>query len=183
MTILFLATELVTDTMFGTPAYLVAAAASNSSSPDAGDVYFYQFTFAPQDDDGKGAFHGAEMPYVFNSSLPPHDDHQHENAMFPMVNQELADTMGTYWTNFAKTGNPNEPNEWFDECEEEVCEVLPTWPSFDDGSGSWQVFGDTVGSEPIPETTLQIYEWGEDIYPTNCIGGMLAGNNTCWSTA
>ena len=156
--------------MFGTPAYLVAAAAANSSSPDAGDVYFYQFTYASPDDEGKelGAYHGAELPYVFNATIVDYEN----DATDRLANQELADIMNSYWTNFAKTGNPNA---------EET--QLPTWPSFDDGSVSWQVFGDTVGSEPIPETTLQIYEWGEDIYPTNCIGGMLAGNNTCWSTA
>jgi len=169
------ATELTTNIAFGTPAYLVAEALANSSS---GDAYLYQFTFYPTDEEELGAYHGAEMPYVFNSTFSSFEN----NVTFSLNNQALADEMVTYWTNFAKTGDPNEPNEWFDECEEETCEVLPTWPKYD-GSGSWQVLGDTVSSQPIPETTLQIYEWGGNLYPTQCIGGMLVGNGTCWTKA
>jgi para-nitrobenzyl esterase len=170
------ATELTTNIIFGTPAYLVAEALANS--PSKGDAYLYQFTFYPTDEKELGAYHGIEMPYVFNSSFSAFED----NATYSLNNQALADEMVTYWTNFAKTGDPNEPSDWFDECEEETCEVLPTWPKYD-GSGSWQVLGDTVSSQPIPESTLQIYQWGKDLFPTQCIGGMLVGNGTCWTKA
>ena len=79
-------------------------------------VYVYSFDH-PQPEDpknprkdefgAKGAIHSAELPYMFGqvglSSLPM----QKEDF-------ELADRMVTYWTNFAKYGNPNgdKAGEW-----------------------------------------------------------------------
>ena len=52
-----------------------------------------------------GAFHGLEIPYVFNAFsvrswrwLP-----------FTETDRKLSETMESYWTNFAKSGNPNAP--------------------------------------------------------------------------
>ena len=55
----------------------------------------------------KGVVHSAELPYMFG---------QVKLSTRPMQKEdfELADRMSTYWTNFAKYGNPNGPksNEW-----------------------------------------------------------------------
>lgn len=55
----------------------------------------------------KGAVHSAELPYMFG---------QVKLSLRPMKKEdfELADRMSTYWTNFAKYGNPNGPKagEW-----------------------------------------------------------------------
>lgn len=55
----------------------------------------------------KGVVHSAELPYMFG---------QVKLSTRPMKKEdfELADRMSTYWTNFAKYGNPNGPDsgEW-----------------------------------------------------------------------
>eukprot|EP01043_Picozoa_sp_COSAG02_P041980 COSAG02_NODE_3529_length_6610_cov_40.548610_6_plen_334_part_00 len=67
------------------------------------DVFLYNFVHQPGESvnwptgtEGLGAFHGAEVPFVF------HDDFE---LMGGEVN--LSDTMATYWTNMASSGNPN----------------------------------------------------------------------------
>lgn len=73
-------------------------------------VYVYSFDH-PQPEDPKkiitkdefgttGAVHSAELPYMFG---------QIKNSTKPMKKEdyELAERMVTYWTNFAKYGNPN----------------------------------------------------------------------------
>ncbi len=54
----------------------------------------------------RGATHGAEGPYVFNS--PP--------ALWTDVDRALADAMSSYWVNFATKGDPNGAG-------------LPVWPA------------------------------------------------------
>jgi para-nitrobenzyl esterase len=48
-----------------------------------------------------GAYHGAEIQYFFNIFGTP--------APFTADQQQLSNTMIGYWTQFAKTGNPNAP--------------------------------------------------------------------------
>ena len=52
--------------------------------------------------DNAGAFHSAELWYVFNTlsrCWRPWEDRD----------RQLADRVAGYWTNFAKTGDPNAP--------------------------------------------------------------------------
>ena len=56
-----------------------------------------------------GAFHGAELPYVFNT----HDDWLPTNE----VDKDLTLAIQSYWLSFAKTGNPND-------------KVSPVWPVY-----------------------------------------------------
>jgi para-nitrobenzyl esterase len=79
-------------------------------------AYIYRFK---QVRSGKGgnqlqAYHGAEIPYVFNS----HDDWLTTNK----EDQALTTAMIRYWTNFAKNGDPNDPK----------FTDLPNWPQFDE---------------------------------------------------
>jgi len=47
-----------------------------------------------------GAFHTAEVPYVFNNLKTVNRPFQEDDI-------QLADRMSNYWVNFVKTGNPN----------------------------------------------------------------------------
>ena len=48
------------------------------------------------------ACHGIELPFVFHNIYPFYNYTQEEDL--------LSKSMITYWTNFAKTENPNTPN-------------------------------------------------------------------------
>ena len=82
-------------------------------------VYRYQFDQAPPAEDGsagtRGAYHSAEIEFVFNvlSSKP---------LPWRPEDRKLSDLMSIYWSNFAKTGNPNGPG-------------LPEWPAFRKADG------------------------------------------------
>jgi para-nitrobenzyl esterase len=63
-----------------------------------------------------GAAHGFELAYLFNSSHP---------TPFTPAQQQLSDAMISYWTEFAKTGNPNSEN-------------APPWPLYNSVTDQFQ---------------------------------------------
>ena len=60
-----------------------------------GKAFLYYFAHTPPGE--RGARHGVEMNYVFS----------HPNPAWSRTDYKVADQMANYWTNFAKTGNPN----------------------------------------------------------------------------
>jgi para-nitrobenzyl esterase len=77
-------------------------------------TYQYQFSRAIPGHEAEGAMHSGDLPYVFGY-FPKTGN---LTGSFGEVDRKLADLMETYWTNFAKTGNPNGG-------------TLPNWPEFD----------------------------------------------------
>jgi len=76
-------------------------------------TYEYEFAHAIPGQEAQGAIHGAELPYVFGY-FPKGGNIA---AKFAETDIQLSEMMETYWTNFAKTGNPNAVG-------------LPAWPAF-----------------------------------------------------
>jgi para-nitrobenzyl esterase len=86
-------------------------------------VFVYRFSRIRPKGEKLLAYHGAEIPYVFDTA-----DH-----WLPAdgVDWALTDTMLAYWTQFAKTGDPNGAG-------------LPNWPAFDPRTDVHQDLGDEV---------------------------------------
>jgi len=66
-------------------------------------TYEYEFDHAIPGQEAQGAVHSSDLPYVFG--FFPKTGNIAGN--FGDTDLKLADLMETYWTNFAKTGNPN----------------------------------------------------------------------------
>jgi para-nitrobenzyl esterase len=104
-------------------------------------AYVYQFlrSIPGKGEKTLGSFHSLELPYVFDAFrraawnwLP-----------FQPVDLRLGETLRSYWTNFAKAGNPNGPG-------------LPGWQSFDGRSQIAMEFGKdgTVAARPGTRPTF-----------------------------
>jgi para-nitrobenzyl esterase len=70
--------------------------------------YQYEFARVAPGREAAGATHAAELPYVFGTLRGAYND----------IDRKVSTEMQAYWTNFAKSGNPNGGG-------------LPPWPRFD----------------------------------------------------
>jgi len=76
-----------------------------------------------------GAFHTSEVPYIFETL-------KLLDRPWKPVDFKLSDIIASYWSNFAKAGDPNGSG-------------LPRWPSYDPASHNTMELGEQVG--PMPE--------------------------------
>jgi para-nitrobenzyl esterase len=101
-------------------------------------VYRYRFEQALPTAETRGAYHSAEIEFVFSvlssKKLPwrPED-------------RALSDLMSTYWANFAKTGDPNGPG-------------LPRWPAYH-GEDRYQVMHLNANSHAEADQSRARYEF------------------------
>jgi para-nitrobenzyl esterase len=116
-------------------------------------AYLYFFTHEPPIAGGnpppspvvtvrqQGATHGAEAQYAFGNLL----------GARPWTDQDrqLADTLSSYWINFAANGDPNGKG-------------LPTWPAFNEKENQRQVLGDKI--EPAPALTKEQLTLYQELY-------------------
>ena len=81
-----------------------------------------------------GAFHGAEVAYVFGNLSPalPWSD----------ADRRLSDLMGNYWVNFARSGDPNGPG-------------LPRWPRYDESTSQLMRLATPPAAGPSPRREAQ----------------------------
>ena len=110
------------DRIGGSNNYICPSSYIAASLTRAGlETYLYHFTRVRPGGESILAYHGAEIPYVFNTA----------DAWLPMDNVDLLlqSKMLGYWINFAKTGDPNSAQ-------------LVHWPKFDNQQQAYLEFGD-----------------------------------------
>ena len=120
------AQDLMRDSLFAWPTWAWARLQSEHGHNKAFVYYFDHRT--PQSPNG--ATHAAELGYVFRTLDARGGQPRPEDTA-------TSELMSRYWTNFAKTGDPNGPG-------------LPQWPAFDDKDQRVMVFDGTSGAQPIP---------------------------------
>ena len=100
-------------------------------------AYLYAFTRVPPSKKQTiGAFHAAELPFVFGTHEPVlgvSDD-----------DEKITELMQLFWTNFAKTGNPNSA---------QTDAIAGTWSPHK--GNNWFEFPGNIGRAPGPITNYQ----------------------------
>ena len=117
--------DLLGDSLFGAPAFYYASLHSRKNT----NTFLYYFNqVPPSSKQTAGAYHAAEIGYVFDIKSP----------VFPKSQQgkRLAKIMSRTWAQFAKTGNPNKTD-------------LPVWDAFQDESAGWMVYGRDIGQDKV----------------------------------
>jgi len=93
-----IAADVVTDKVFTEPARFLAGSEAKTGQP----VYRYFFSYVPEQARTRvlGAGHGSEIQFVFGNLA-------NRLITYTDSDKRTSTVMGQYWTNFAKTGNPN----------------------------------------------------------------------------
>ncbi|MGA7160055.1 MAG: carboxylesterase family protein [Bacteroidota bacterium] len=126
------ARDLARDATFGWHTWSWARLQSKIGKSKAYLYYFDQHPDFPEGSPraGYGSPHGQEVVYVFN----------HLDASKPQTTKtdlSISDAMATYWTNFAKNGNPNGTG-------------MPEWPAFSDANPVVMYFSQTPHTGHVP---------------------------------
>jgi para-nitrobenzyl esterase len=118
-------------------------------------VYRYRFDLGspgdPNHSAASGAFHSDDIEYVFGNL------DSRAGAHWRPEDRQLSEEMQSYWTNFAKTGDPNGPG-------------LPHWPTYNAADG-WQVLhlDATTQAEPDAQRARDLFlqtQWQQP-YPAD----------------
>ena len=135
-------TKLNTDWVWGEPARFTAKSFVTAGEP----AYLYQFGYVPlamRERARYGAGHGSEVSYVFGSL------NSRRGATEPTAEEKmLAQIMNAYWTNFAKTGNPN-------------GDGLPVWPQYNPQSEEMldvELDGKVIGKKDPRKARFDVIE-------------------------
>nr|XP_036233175.1 neuroligin 4-like [Bactrocera oleae] len=85
------------------------SSASTAAGAQSGRCYFYVFDYQTKDGDypqRMGTVHGEDLPYIFGAPLV--DGFSHFPQNYTKSEIALSEAVIIFWTNFARTGNPNE---------------------------------------------------------------------------
>ncbi|HEX2922166.1 MAG TPA: carboxylesterase family protein [Bacteroidales bacterium] len=131
------ARDLDRDAAFGWHTWVWARLQSSTGKSKVFYYYFDQHPDYPADSPraGYGSQHGSEIAYVFqhlDSSNP-----MMRNTTITKEDQDISEAMSTYWTNFAKYGDPN-------------GKEVPAWPVFSDNNSAVMYFNKTPHVGPVP---------------------------------
>jgi para-nitrobenzyl esterase len=130
-----------TDKVWAEPARFTARAFVAKGAP----AYIYLFSYVSpsmQQMMRYGAAHASEIAYVFDNLRG------RNGATVASTDKEVAKMMNTYWTNFAKTGDPNGKG-------------LPKWPVYDPKKDEILEFrpdGSVVGEPDPKKARLDVIE-------------------------
>ncbi|MEL6982230.1 MAG: carboxylesterase family protein [Actinomycetota bacterium] len=126
------------DHMFGARAYYYARHHAAAGHPTS--LYFFART-PKGDKQTAGAYHAAELPFVHGSRVP----------VFPMTAADtaLSTEMMRYWTEFARTGDPNGVIGGVDAERGLPAAGHPWWPMFDPADPRWIRFDHTITVGPV----------------------------------
>jgi para-nitrobenzyl esterase len=109
-------------------------------------VYRYRFDWSlPARDKGEGlgAYHSAEIEYVFGQL-------DSKGLPWRAEDRALSEEIQKYWTNFARSGDPSGPG-------------LPIWPAYGAGDG-WQVMHLNARSEARKDDLRTRYEFLDQVW-------------------
>jgi para-nitrobenzyl esterase len=135
------ARDLTRDAAFGWHTWVWARLQSQAGTSKVFYYYFDQHPDYPADSPraGFGMTHGADVPYVFQK-LDTKSPQTTKNDL------ELADTVSTYWVNFAKGGDPNGAG-------------VAAWPAFSEHSPQVMYFNKKAYPGPVPSAdSLQVLD-------------------------
>lgn len=120
---------LITAKNFVCPSLLIAKTVNLSG----GNSWVYQFNRVRDDPRALkyGAFHGAELPYVFNT----HDEWLPTNE----IDRKITEQVQSFWVQFSKTGDPN-----LQELEEKM------WDPYNSQTNSTYIINEKSYSAPHP---------------------------------
>jgi para-nitrobenzyl esterase len=123
------ADEWLNDALMTCPS--AAMATLNAAAGRASFLYQFRRSIPGQGESDLGSFHSLELPYVFGALHHP----VWSWLPFAKLDEALAVTIQSYWTNFAKTGDPNGGG-------------LPQWLPFSSASGPYMEFGNDGRAHP-----------------------------------
>jgi len=126
------ARDLARDAAFGWHTWSWARLQAKMGRSNAYLYYFDQHPDYPEDSPryGFGSPHGQDIAYVFQT-LDASNPETTESDL------AISEAMAIYWTNFAKTGNPN-------------GESVPEWPAFSDATPDVMYFQQIPKVGPVP---------------------------------
>jgi len=101
-------------------------------------VFYYYFDQHPERPAGSpeadhGMPHGVDVPYVFQTL-------DRDEPKLGAGDFRISETVSRYWTNFARTGDPNGPG-------------LPAWPEFTESDPRVMVFHDAASPGAVPSAS------------------------------